>query len=77
MNGATRPTVTNVPFNTPPNMPIRMATRIAATTAGSPPPRALSARMAMPPASATSEPTERSMPPAMMISVMPNAMMPV
>ena len=75
MNGATFSRVMSVPLVSPVRAPANIAMTIAA--AGPPPaPPLLSTSATTTDVIATIEPTERSMPPRMMTSVMPSAAVP-
>ena len=78
MNGGIFPTETSSPFAVPPTAPTPAAITPAITAAhsgetGS----AFIPRIESTPERASSEPTERSMPPAAMTNVMPSAIMPL
>ena len=85
MNGGTPPLVTATPVNRPSSTPVRMPPRMPMMYIGMP---VMPMRVRMPaeevsistiitvPMPASVEPTARSMPPVMMTSVMPSAIMP-
>src|SRR5690554_2179190 len=78
MKGAILNLATMIPFSAPQKEPRTSANRKVSTIpivdVG---PKRLRKKMEMPPTNAVMEPTERSMPPEMMISVIPKEMMPV
>ena len=77
MKGGTFPAVTMSPLRMPPSVPTASETSIAAMTAVTGSEILPMTITAETPDSASSEPTERSIPPAMMTRVMPSAAIPV
>ena len=71
------PFVVNQPLIAPKNAPNAIAALIAIITAIHPSPRWFRIIITSTPTNANIEPTERSIPPAMIKKVIPNAMMPV